>query len=196
MSTLSLLFWNLLFVLLQMGGALAACVALIGGLLGLPVIPLRNYFAKAGAGFCLWMFLGLLLWHFQAATRQGGLGLEAVFYMICVYGVLAAWAVWLWPVHILGFFYSFTPHPAANAIDRYIADNEDFNPAAIHAAFDNMPQSRAELEVRIRQTEDMVERLHRETRYDKARLEVERLLRELKKARAHLSDLEQERVRT
>ena len=175
--------WGLFRIILEFVAGSAAFVAL-AGLFNAPVFPVRSYFLRAPLGFGMFCLLGQMLLNIDAARHLYGYSGETLLWMWITLLILIGWASWVWRVEILGFFYSFSSHPATDIVDHYVKTNRGFDVARIKDAFSEMPTDFVMQKVRARQADEMAGKLEQENELEAANEKAQRELIALRLARA------------
>jgi hypothetical protein len=174
--------WGLFRIVLEFVAGTGAFVAL-AGLFNAPVFPVRSYFLRAPLGLGMFCLLGQMLLNIDAARHLYGYNGETLLWMLVTLLILLGWAFWVWRVQILGFFYSFSPHPATDIVDHYVETNRGFDVARIKDAFSQMPADFVMQKVRARQADNMAEKLEQENELEAANEKAQRELVALRLAR-------------
>ena len=187
-----MIFWSTFRTLLEFVDGCAAFTAL-AGLFNAPVFPVRSYLLRALLGIGTFLLLGQMLLNIDNAKHLYGYTGDTLLWMWVTFCLLVGWASWVWRAEILGFFYSFSPHPATDIVDRYVATNKGFDVPGIKKAINEVPDNPVLLKIRTGQAAELAEKLEQENELVAEHEKVERLLVELKKARARVEVFEKRR---
>lgn len=168
-----------------------ACFGSLAGVFNVPIFPVRSHILRGVLGLAMFGLLGQLILNMDHAEHIYRYTGDTVMWMWITFLVLVAWASWVWHVEILGFFYSFSPHPAADIVDQYIETDSGFDATRIKTAFNDMPAEPVFQKVRARQADEMAAKLEQENQLAAANERAQRELVSLRLARARNERLQE-----